>query len=454
MRKILTILIFSLIINICNATDYAILISAGKATTDDTFNNSEFWYSLYLAYEDLVIKEGYLPENVFVFYGDGTDFTATTKDRYQLSLHDWSSITDYDNSYSTMVTQFTTLGNTITSSDNVLIRWVVGHGSASTTDNYYASISNQGTYISESNLISLISLISDYNKMKILWMTCYSGCLVKGSNTLNNDNTVIITASDWDEYSYAYEPYSDINDEPHPEFNYLITSCLYGEGPYETSFSADENNDNIPSMEELYDATQSCSFMRSDAQLGDQCSIADRTYIDEDLEIEASITSTVSYAARTIAVSNTSISNSADVHFVAQESVLFSTGFYASSATGSTHAYIADETCSSTLKFNELEETNSSNSESDITYEIHELSLDDFCNNITLYPNPATGSFSIAGVEKGDIIEVFDYSGKLIVNKTVKDSSAELDLSGSPQGIYMVSITSERGVSTKKLIIQ
>ena len=68
------------------AIDYAILISAGQASTDNTFSNSEYWYDLFLAYEDLVLREGYNPANVIVFYGNGTSFNST-RPRYQLALH-------------------------------------------------------------------------------------------------------------------------------------------------------------------------------------------------------------------------------------------------------------------------------------------------------------------------------------------------------------------------------
>ena len=162
------------------AIDYAILISAGRATTDNTFSNSEYWYDLFLAYEDLVINEGYDPANVFVFYGSGTSFNSTNP-RYQTALHGWGNIVDFNNDHFTLDDQFRNLGALITNNDNLHIRWVVGHGWGNSAtgvttwingrdpinnDDYWALIQNNNIWIRETELIRIINQIPNYRRQK------------------------------------------------------------------------------------------------------------------------------------------------------------------------------------------------------------------------------------------------------------------------------------------------
>ena len=170
---------------------YAILISAGKATRDNEFSNSEYWYDLFLAYEDLVLKEGFSHDNIFVCYGDGQSF-ASSIDRYKLSFHGWPDIVDYDNKKSTIESVFQMVGDISTSNDHIVIRWVVGHGKNNyggdpSPDRYAAFIENRGYYITESELINYVNKITNYKRRLIFWMTCYSGCLKDGNERLDND---------------------------------------------------------------------------------------------------------------------------------------------------------------------------------------------------------------------------------------------------------------------------
>jgi hypothetical protein len=149
--------------------NYAFLISAGYTLYDGRPAHSEYWYDLYLAYEDLIEKEGYSHENVIVFYGNGSDFSSTIS-RYQKDYNGWENdIVDENNSFSNMNSVFEYYGeNVITDEDNILIRWVVGHGlnrdpiepSYENPDNYYAVIENLPfCYLSEIQLLNIINQI-------------------------------------------------------------------------------------------------------------------------------------------------------------------------------------------------------------------------------------------------------------------------------------------------------
>lgn len=80
-------------------------------------------------------------------------------------------------------------------------------------------------------------------------------------------------------------------------------------------------------------------------------------------------------------------------------------------------------------------------------------------NNFSIYPNPTKGSFTIEFKELANSIslEIFDATGKAIYENSY-DSAANLvqviNLDNASSGIYFVNIKSDKGLVTKKLIIQ
>jgi len=75
-------------------------------------------------------------------------------------------------------------------------------------------------------------------------------------------------------------------------------------------------------------------------------------------------------------------------------------------------------------------------------------------DDINLYPNPNTGQFSISGLTKGMIIEMYDYTGRKITTTTATDLTMQLSLAEQANGIYLVRILSPDGtlVSQKKVV--
>ena len=221
---------------VVRAENYAILVSAGKATSDTTSNNSEYWYDLFLVYEYLIIDEQYDQSKVFVFYGDGYDYN-TSNNRYKKEQHNWMYITDYDNSYNTMINVFSTLNNIITDEDNILFYWVAGHGEKTdyyNSDSYRVKIEHsieEDEYICKQDLLDLINSISHYNKRKIFWMTCHSGAMGDGYYNLNENKTTLITSSSSNEVSYSFKD----NGDPHSAFNFALYSLSTGLFPDSTT---------------------------------------------------------------------------------------------------------------------------------------------------------------------------------------------------------------------------
>lgn len=349
MKKCMILIVICLFCKLeVNAKDYAILISAGRATCDDVVLNSEYWYDLFLAYEDLVLKEGYDPANVFVFYGNGTNFVSS-RPRYQLSLHGWTSIVNFNNNYPTLCTQFANLGSIITNNDNLLIRWVVGHGlgNAATTpttlnpgrfpinnDDYWVKIEwGPFLYVRETEIIRIIDQIPNYKRRKIIWMTCHSGCLATGTNNLNNSKTVLITSSNWDQVSSSYNlPGETI----HAQLNYVVTSSLYGQDPLGATFNADNNGDNVVNMYELWNKANGSPIVTSDPQLGNiYC--ANMTYVDEGLQLTniSMPSGTIEYDVSNLNTQNVAIQNSSNVTMRVNEFNATGT-FYVPTATNMT----------------------------------------------------------------------------------------------------------------------
>ena len=74
--------------------------------------------------------------------------------------------------------------------------------------------------------------------------------------------------------------------------------------------------------------------------------------------------------------------------------------------------------------------------------------------NVNLYPNPNSGQFTIAGVEKGMTVEVYDYTGRKVSVISVGDITLQLNISGEPNGVYLVRILDKDGnlISEKKVV--
>lgn len=77
-------------------------------------------------------------------------------------------------------------------------------------------------------------------------------------------------------------------------------------------------------------------------------------------------------------------------------------------------------------------------------------------DNITIFPNPSTGIFTIEFEEGADAssIEVTNSLGQKVKSFEVKGERSELNLKGYTKGIYIVTITSKGSTSTKKIILE
>jgi hypothetical protein len=80
-------------------------------------------------------------------------------------------------------------------------------------------------------------------------------------------------------------------------------------------------------------------------------------------------------------------------------------------------------------------------------------------NQFSLYPNPSKGSFTIEFKELSNSfsVEVFDITGKIIFENNYDQSAnlvQEINLDKPASGVYFVNIKSDKGLVTKKLIVE
>ncbi len=76
---------------------------------------------------------------------------------------------------------------------------------------------------------------------------------------------------------------------------------------------------------------------------------------------------------------------------------------------------------------------------------------------IRVYPNPSSGKVFIDLADFSNIqnsnIEVTDVSGKVLIRKSCKSTSNEIDLSAFPKGLYFVKVYTKKSIIVEKLIL-
>lgn len=91
----------------------------------------------------------------------------------------------------------------------------------------------------------------------------------------------------------------------------------------------------------------------------------------------------------------------------------------------------------------------------DVTIDIATAVEDNMvAKNISIYPNPTTGIFTIAGNVKNATVNVMSITGKVVYQNTISGNNTTIDLSNNAKGLYFVSISTEKGTETYKVVIQ
>ena len=73
-------------------------------------------------------------------------------------------------------------------------------------------------------------------------------------------------------------------------------------------------------------------------------------------------------------------------------------------------------------------------------------------NDIHLYPNPATSTIKIEGINGTYQLELFNMIGSLCKHTSIQGPTSEIDISDLPNGVYLISIENEVNRYTKRWI--
>ena len=80
---------------------------------------------------------------------------------------------------------------------------------------------------------------------------------------------------------------------------------------------------------------------------------------------------------------------------------------------------------------------------------------DNRSQQVTLYPNPSRGSFTVSWFDNLETkIDLFDLQGRIVLSKTTNANSVELDIHEFSDGIYLVSIENESTKLIKKIVLK
>lgn len=74
--------------------------------------------------------------------------------------------------------------------------------------------------------------------------------------------------------------------------------------------------------------------------------------------------------------------------------------------------------------------------------------------DITVLPNPSNGIFNVSlnGTQGSAVVDVFNIQGALIIEGMVMEHNINIDLSDKADGVYLLRVTTDEGVATRKLI--
>lgn len=75
-------------------------------------------------------------------------------------------------------------------------------------------------------------------------------------------------------------------------------------------------------------------------------------------------------------------------------------------------------------------------------------------STISLYPNPASKSVTVAGLEGGGTVEVIDVSGRSVASYHATGAALTIDVSGYVRGTYFVRIINESATLVRKLVVK
>jgi hypothetical protein len=72
--------------------------------------------------------------------------------------------------------------------------------------------------------------------------------------------------------------------------------------------------------------------------------------------------------------------------------------------------------------------------------------------NVSVYPNPFSGIFTITNCPLSAVVTITDAQGKLVLSSTGSSSRVAVDLTSEPSGVYFVEIRAGESVIRKRAV--
>lgn len=268
-----------------------------------TWGYDEFWNDTVRLYHTLIEQGGFDPKNIYVLWGNGTDWNVLHPDQVApLYVPKYGTMTDFPATLDSVRTVFRALasGNVelgipqVTKEDSLFV-WTFDHGTSSggggqqTGDSWVCLMDGN---MSDYEFAELLHRV-EYQRAAVFMQQCFSGGFI---DNVADDKTFIGTACRGDESAWRaddVEPSPDrVENETwdglvchHGEFNYYMMNAFQWRSPLGTFVDANRSlpADRISSTESFswaysHDSRWETPQSRDDGRVGTRWIMTWRTY--------------------------------------------------------------------------------------------------------------------------------------------------------------------------------
>jgi len=227
----------------------AVLISGGG---NKGSNYDRYWNDLSFMYRTLKEQYGYSDENIHVVYADGSDTShdqkITASGQYADSPQDLdgNGSPDIDRAATRqdLAALFDDLRGELTERDQLFV-FTTNHGSQDPEETDHAVlVLYYNEHVTDADFAQMVSGLNVRTGI-FFFEQCFSGGMIA---ELEQRNHIVMSAADWDEYSWGCDTEGAYN-----ELAYHFVSALRGRTPTGESVNADANGDGIVSIREAFD---------------------------------------------------------------------------------------------------------------------------------------------------------------------------------------------------------
>jgi len=89
-----------------------------------------------------------------------------------------------------------------------------------------------------------------------------------------------------------------------------------------------------------------------------------------------------------------------------------------------------------------------------VTVDATPVTVHDPTIDLIIYPNPAVDLLMIHGLKGPGILKIYSISGTLMQTASLQTDHAEINVSGLPEGIYLLNIETEEDIIIKRISVQ